>query len=209
MTKAIAIVCVLAAAACGGKKDGGEPGADKADKAAGPTFAVGTLDVAGVNALVPAALKDKIVFEKRAIAVKRGHRTATYTVAAPAGWKQAMDSFGDLKADDKGGFFSDFSVGTNCDGSCEEKDWSAVSDKATFQPIAAHAKVLKDVKGEGTREMLAQDTDNTKVTTVTYAWWKKGDSKYYLCRATLDPAVADAAPAFEKACSALTLDGDD
>jgi hypothetical protein len=200
-------MCVVLVAACGGKKDEASGGAAAA--ADGPTFTTGTLDVAGANALVPAALKDKIVFEKRAIPVKRGHRTSTYTVAAPVGWKQGMDAFANLKADDKGGFFSEFDVGTNCDGSCEEKDWDKVTDKATFQPIAAHAKVLKDVKGAGTREMIAQDPDNTKVTTIAFAWWKKGDNKYYQCRATLDPAVADAAPAFEKACSALTLDGDD
>ena len=92
------MLCLVLVAACG-KKDGGA--ASESTKTDGPTFTTGTLDVAGANALIPAALKDKIVFEKRAIPIKRGRKATTYTVAAPVGWKQGMDSFGDLKADDK------------------------------------------------------------------------------------------------------------
>ena len=117
------------------KKDSTEGAGAGATVPDGPTFTVGKIDVDGTNALVPPALKDKIVFDKRAIAVKRGHATTTFTVAAPKNWKQDMDAFADLKADDKGGFFSAFRVGTNCDGSCEPKDWEKVADKATFAAV--------------------------------------------------------------------------
>ena len=120
-----------------------------------------------------------------------------------------MDAFADLKADDKGGFFSSFKVGTNCDGSCEPKDWDKIVEKATFAPRLKDAKVIKDVKGAGTRTVIVEDLTTTKITTVISAWWKAGDSRYYECEARLDPAVKDAAPAFERACTAMSVDGDD
>jgi hypothetical protein len=211
MNKALVLGIAIAAAACGGGKDKDAPAA-----AAAPGFTQGTVDAAACNALVPAPLKDKIVFDKRAIAVKRGRSSVTtYTVAAPRAWKQDMDSFADLKADDKGGFFSRFEVGSNCDGTCTDKDWDKVVDKATFAPMLANgSKVIKDVKGAGgdgmsTRTVIVEHPDNTKTTDIAVAWWKKGDLRYYTCRATLDESVKDAAPAFERACTAMSIDGDD
>lgn len=74
------------------------------------------IDVDGVNALVPAPLRDKLVFEKRDIVEERGDKTI-YTVAAPKGWKQDNKAFGRLEPPD-GGIHLDFEVGTNCDGFC-------------------------------------------------------------------------------------------
>ena len=216
MTRTLVLVmlgCVVATATACGKKDdsGAAPGGSGAPATPDSvTFGAGAIDAAACNALLPPALKDKIVFEKRELAVKRGrHSTTTYTVAAPKGWKQDMDAFADLKADDKGGFFSAFKVGSNCDGMCEPKDWEKIADKATFVPNMTGATVVKDVKGPGTRMLIATDTSNTKTTTVVYAWWRTGDSKYYTCVATLDESVKDAVPAFEKACSTMIVAGDD
>ncbi len=203
MSKAAVFAIVVGAAACGGSKD------SVPEAPAGPSFTQGTIDAAACNALVPTPLRDKIIFEKRQIVEKRGRSATTYTVAAPKNWKQDMDSFADLKADKNGGFFSGFKVGSNCDGMCTAKDWDKIVDKATFQPLLKDAKVLKDVKGVGTRTVIVEDNSNTKSTRITTAWWKPGDKKYYLCSAELDPEVRDAAPAFERACSALTVDGDD
>ncbi|MBL0221006.1 MAG: sigma-54-dependent Fis family transcriptional regulator [Myxococcales bacterium] len=86
-------------------------------------------DVAAVNALVPASLKDKVTFEKREIVEKRGRSKTTYTVAAPKGWKQEMDSFANLKPDKDMGFMTKFDVGSNCDGECVSRDWAATVEK--------------------------------------------------------------------------------
>ncbi len=191
MTRRIAIVLMLVA--CGGKKK---------------TQEAKPLDVAAVNALVPAALKDKVVFEQRAIVLKQGRRDTTYTLVAPKGWKQQTEMFGNLKGDDKAGFFSAFTVGSNCNGECKEKDWDKESDTADFAPLAK-GKVAKDDKKPGRRTMIAESDGSTKTTVVVTAWWTEGDKNYHHCRAELDEAIKDAAPAFEKACSIVNIDGDD
>jgi len=168
------------------------------------------IDAAAVNSLVPAPLKDKLVFEKRDIVLKRGRSNTTYTLAAPKGWEQRMESFGSLDApkDSGMGFFTKFSVGSNCDGQCKPKAWEEIADKVNFAPLAK-GKVLKDVKGKGTRLMIAEGDGGMKTTEVVFAWWTDGADSYHTCQATLDEAIKDAAPAFEKACQAITVSGDD
>ncbi len=190
MTKAIAIVLVLAA--CGGKK--------KVDPK--------PLDVAAVNALVPAALKDKVVFEQRDIVLKMGRHSTTYTAIVPKGWQQQSEAFGNLKGDDKAGFMSGLTVGSNCNGECKEKDWEKEADKADFAPHAKD-KIIKDVKGQGERTMISESDGGMAMTVVTHAWWTEGDKNYHHCRAELDEKIKDAAPAFEKACAVVNIDGDD
>ena len=192
MNKRIALVVFVVA--CGGKKQDAAPAAP--------------LDVAGVNALVPAALKDKVVFEQRAVVLEQGRHSTTYTLAAPKGWEQQSKMFGNLKGDSKAGFFSGFTIGSNCNGSCEPKDWDKESDKADFAPHAKE-KIIKDVKTPGHRTMISESTEGTKLTTVTTAWWTEGDRKYHHCRGELDEAIKDAAPAFEKACASVAIDGED
>ena len=197
------IVFVLAIAACGGKKEGGDK-----DKAADKPAAA-AIDIAAVNALVPAPLKDKIVFEKRDIVIEQGRSKTTYTMAVPKGWTQEGKMFAHIKADDKGGFFSEIQVGSNCDGSCEPKDWEKVADKVNFQPRAS-GKVAKDDKGKGHRTMIADvESSGVKTTDVVVVTWTEGAKKYFACTAKLDESIKDAAPAFEKACSAVNVDGDD
>src|SRR5688572_13258687 len=88
---ALAGLAAIAVPACGNSS-----GSDvKADPPAAPAK---PLDVAAVNALVPAALKDKVSFEKTEIVEERGRsRKTVYTVAAPKGWKQGMKGFASLK----------------------------------------------------------------------------------------------------------------
>lgn len=165
------------------------------------------IDAAAVNSLVPAPLKDKLVFEKRDIVLERGDKT-TYTLAAPKGWTQGMKSFGSLDApkDSGMGFFTKFSVGSNCDGECKPKEWEKIADKVNF---SGKGKVLKDVKGKGTRLMISESEGGMETTEIVFAWWTDGADSYHTCQATLDKEIKDAAPAFEKACQAVSVSGDD
>jgi hypothetical protein len=220
------LALALALAGCGGKKD--DKGASSVDKDKGgdKTAAAiasrgsaaarsndegvaGSIDVAAVNALVPAALKDKIVFEKRDIVIERGTSKTTYTMAVPKGWTQEGKMFAHIKADANGGLFSGIEVGSNCDGSCEPKEWEKIADKVNFQPRAS-GKVSKDDKAKGRRTMIADvESNGVKTTDVVVATWTDGASKYFACTAKLDESIKDAAPAFDKACSVVNVDGED
>jgi hypothetical protein len=190
MTKlGLVVISVAALTACGGKKKGPE---------AKP------LDVAAVNALVPAAFKDKVVFEKREIVEKRGRNSKrTYTVAAPKGWKQDQDSFAWLKPDTDMGFMTSFKVGTNCDGECKPKDWAATVEKVYDNYLKG--KPIKDVKTATSRTIIAESGD---LTAVVIATWEDGAREYWDCSATLEKQVKELAPAFEKACESVSVSED-
>jgi hypothetical protein len=206
MTKLGITLLAVLAFACG-KKDDKAGGGD--DKAGGGGGSIGTLDVAGVNALVPAALKDKLVFESKAIVLERGKKPTTYTLAVPKGWTQESKMFGNIKADSNGGFFSGMSINSDCDGECKPKAWEGIADKNFFAE-RAKGKVVKDEKGAGKRLMIADtDKNGVKTTDVVFAWWAEGAKSYHVCVAKLDEAIKAAAPAFEKACQAIAIDGDD
>jgi hypothetical protein len=191
-----AVLIAVLAAACG------KASSSSSDKAAAPSVAI---DAAAVNALVPAELKAKLVFEKTDIIEDRGRHNTTYTVAAPKGWKQDMKGFASLKGPDDLGFLTSFRVGSNCDGTCEPKDWAKVSDHALFAQFGDW-KVQKNDVTPTSRLLIAEKDDNT---TVVYAWWENGARKYHMCSASLEQPVKSAAPAFAKACQAVGISGDD
>ncbi len=188
MNKLALVVIGISAVACGGKKK---------ESAAKP------LDVAAVNALVPASLKDKVTFEKRDIVEKRGRHSRTYTLAAPKGWKQDMDSFASLKPDKDMGFMTKFDVGTNCDGECVSKDWAATIEKVYASYLKD--KPIKDVKGPHSRTIIAESGD---MTIVVVAAWEDGDKEYSSCGATLEKELKELAPAVEKACESVSVSED-
>lgn len=189
MTKlGLVVISIGALAACGSKK--------KAGGDAKP------IDVAAVNALVPASLKDKVVFEQRDIVEKRGRTGTKYTLAAPKGWKQNMESFASLKPDTDLGFMTKFDVGTNCDGECTPKDWAATVEKVYGSYLKG---ATKDVKGTNSRTIVG--TSNG-MTLVVRAWWAEGDKEYFHCGATLEKEVAELAAAVEKACESVTVSED-
>lgn len=170
------------------------------------------IDVAAVNALVPDALKAKIVFEEKAVEEERGRKSTTvYTLAAPKTWTAGdMKMFAKLRPPSADGFgnFTEISLGSNCDGACEEKDWAKVSEKVDFKQFR-DKKIVKDDLTKTSHLMVADDGDDTFI---TYAWWVDGGSNYYTCRATLSkgfstegPDPRAAAPAFEKACQAVNV----
>jgi hypothetical protein len=161
------------------------------------------IDLAAVNALVPASLKDKVTFEKAKIIQDRGD-TTSFTVAAPKGWKQRMKGFAHLSPESDLATMTVFEVGSNCDGACERKEWATVLDKVYASYLSG--KVLKDVKGKTSRTLIAESGTTT---VVVVAWWEEGASKYWHCGATLESDLRDLAPAIEKACESVTIVGDD
>jgi hypothetical protein len=192
--KNLTVLVVVLAAACG------------KDKSAAPPPAA-PIDVAGVNALVPADLKDKLVFEKRELTEERGKKSKrVYTVAAPKDWEQDMKMFASVKPKSESnlGFMTSFAVGSNCNGTCEPKDWAKESEKVNFAQLR-DGKILKDDQQKTSHLMIAEKGDSTYV---AYAWWKDGGRMYYTCTASLEEPVKGAADAFAKACQAVGLSGD-
>lgn len=187
---------LLAATACGKSKSASAPPA-------------APIDVAGVNALVPAELKDKLVFEQRDIEEERGkHSKATYTMAAPKGWEQDMKMFASVKPKSEAnlGFMTSLKVGSNCDGTCEPKDWAKTSEKVDFAQFRDGGKIVKDEQNKTNHLMIAEKGESTYV---VYAWWSDGGRKYFTCTASLEKEVKAAADAFAKACQAVSVKGDD
>ena len=174
---------------------------------AGSTPPPVVIDAAAVNALVPAALRDKLVFERRELVIQSGTRPASYTLAAPAGWLQTSKRFAHLRPAGASGPVPRFKVDSNCDGPCTARAWEVVADRVNFAP-RAKGKVLKDDRGAGRRTMIAEvENAGAKTTDVVVAWWTEGDTRYHVCTAILDDALKDAAPAFDKACQAVVASG--
>lgn len=158
------------------------------------------IDVVPINALVPPPLGDKLVFEQRSIAIDR----VTYTVAAPKAWTQDGKLFAHLKGD-----HSRLEIGSNCDGECKPKDWAAIADKVNFAP-RSKGKVLKDDRTANRRTMIAEvSLGGQETTDVVVAWWTDGAKQYHQCTASLDESIKGAAAAFEKACQAVAIAGED
>ena len=176
----IALVLALSAAACG-KKEGG-------------SGAPAGADPAPANALVPPELKGKLEF----VAVRDDrHHLAWVT---PKGWVEGVIP-GQVKppAGAGLGFMTKYSVGTNCDGTCEPKDWAAVTAKVDFSPLAGNGTVERDDKTSGSRTMVVALGDRRQL---VMAWWKDGARQYVTCEASLEKEVQPALPAFEAACKA-------
>jgi len=185
---------VIALASCGEPRD------------ARPAIAI---DAAAVNALVPAQLRDQLVFERRDLVIQRGPRKATYTVAAPRRWIQHGEMSAHLRPDDLPGVVAHFEIGSNCDGPCTPKPWEAVAAKVHFAPRAGR-KIVQDVKAPGRRTMIFETQRSGAPTTeVIVAWWAEGARNYHTCKASLGAALKPAAPAFAAACQAVAVDGDD
>ena len=77
-------------------------------------------------------------------------------------------AFGKLKPPTDLGFWTEFGAGTNCDGECTAKDWSAIVEKQGKG--FGEGKILKDEKGPGKRTIINELTSGD--TYVLVAWWK-------------------------------------
>lgn len=222
MNKKIWMV-LLVAASCG--KKGGDAAKVSLTKA----------DADAVNALVPADMKSKIEFEVRTLDDGMKHHPTKYTFLAPKQWKKGfMPGSVEPNDGDNMGFGTSMDVGTNCDGSCEAKDWAKVSDKVNFSQYTSGkvtGKVVKDEKGKNERllvfanEPTVENTGSSSVTvngqtttgtvtatsgskgvTIIHAWWNDGDSRYMTCQATLNEGAAVLEAAFEKACAKVSIE---
>ncbi|HEY1546736.1 MAG TPA: hypothetical protein VGG28_02895 [Kofleriaceae bacterium] len=171
-------------------------------KAAAPV--VTAIDAAAVNALVPAELKAKLVFDKTDVIEDHGKDKVTFTVAAPKGWKQDGTMFATLKGGDDVGFMTQMHLASDCDGSCEPKDWAKSADKVVFDQFK-DAGVVKNDTTPTSRLLIAT---RDKTTFVAYAWWNNAERHYHFCSVTLEEPVAAAAPAFAKACQAVNVAGE-
>jgi hypothetical protein len=204
MVDATLLGLAIALAACGKPED-----RDRVAAASGSDSPAAVVDVAAVNALVPATLKDKLVFEKRELVIERGKRKTTYTLAAPRDWAQRSKMFAHLRADGSAPPFTRLEVGSNCDGECSPKAWQPIVDRVNFAP-RARGNVLEDDRGPGRRTMIAVvDSAGATMTEIVVAWWSDGARSYHTCTASLGEAFKDAAPAFDRACQAVVIDGDD
>ena len=201
-TAGMVLVAAAALAACGGKKDGkgdgaGGKGGAKADPQA-ELKAIGEKAGADANGKIPEELKGKLEFT--AVLGEKDRHVALQ----PKGWEGGAIP-GSVRPPDAAGlgFMTSYSTGSNCDGTCEAKDWPATADKVEFAQFKGQDfTIQKDEKLESGRVLVAKTVDRTYVVA---AMWKDGARRYFSCRATLDQEVAAAAPAFEAACRALKV----
>lgn len=163
-----------------------------------------TIDAAAVNALVPAELKAKLVFDQTDVVEERGKDKLTFTVAAPKGWKQDSKMFAELKGGNDVGFMTSMHLASDCDGTCEPKDWAKSANKVLFDQFK-DAGVVKNEQTPTSRLLIAT---RDKTTFVEYAWWNNDERHYHFCSVTLEEPVAAAAPAFAKACQAVNVAGE-
>ncbi len=187
------VIVVIALAAC-----------SKSSKQESSSPAAVTIDAAAVNALVPAELKTKLVFDKTDVAEERGKDKLTFTVAAPKGWKQDNKMFATLTGGNDVGFMTSMHLASDCDGTCEPKDWAKSADKTVFDQFKG-AGVMKNDTTPTSRLLIAT---RDKTTFVAYAWWQPDARHYHFCLVTLEEPVAAAAPAFAKACQAVNIAGE-
>lgn len=194
MTKLLAVVLVLSACS------------KSSDSKSQPSEPAVAIDLAAVNALVPADLKAKLDFEKTDVVEDHGKSSkVTFTVAAPKGWKQDSTMFATLKGGDPVGFMTQMHLASDCNGTCEPKDWAKAADHVLFDQFK-DASVTKNETTPTSRLLIAS---RDKTAFVAYAWWTSTGSRYHYCLATLEEPVAAAAPAFAKACQAVGISGDD
>lgn len=212
MTKlAFATFVTLGLAAACGKGDGKEGGAAKAS--------ITPEHVAAVNALLPADLKGKIEFEAGHV-VENEKRGRGYKAAVPKGWKAGFMP-GSLKPADADNFGSktlgktEMRIDSNCDGTCEKKDWAATSDKVAFSQFTGgkiEGKVLKDEKRTNGRLLVFERKpsdmfpEKDVAIYIVNAWWDPEASRYHTCQVELGTPAKGAAAAFEKACSVVAED---
>lgn len=203
MTKLGGFVLAIALAACGkgASKGGGGLPADH---------------VAAVNAAIPAAWKGQIEFEATTVAA--GKRLSL-KAAMPKGWQKGFipGQFEPIDTDNGASPTlgkTSMIVSKNCDGTCEKKDWAAISDKVLFSQFTSgrvRGKVRKDEKRPNGRTLVYErepgPMGNLDVAVdVITAWWDPDSPHYLYCHAELGPPMKSLADAFEKACSRIATE---
>ncbi len=198
--------------ACSKKAD---PPAAQANPPAAPADAPAMIDPAAVNTLVPAALKDKLVFGKCDVTEERAGQRRLYTLSAPKSWTEGemkMLPKLDPPREDGWGNLTGIHLATNCDGACTAKDWAAISERVDLSQFrTAQYTIDKEATGK-TNHLIIAHQDGAVF--ITYVWWVDGAPNYHRCSATLQtsgladdsaPDLRTATPAFEAACKAVAV----
>jgi hypothetical protein len=195
--RTLPLIALLALAGCdkGAAPAGGEKSAEA--KPADPAADFGQA-LAAVNAARPAGAT--VEFETQKI------DKDTIVAAVPKGWKAGVIPGSFKPADEANlGFMTSYSVGSNCDGSCEPKDWPAVAEKVDLGQFrdAERFELVEEVPLTApTGKLIVAKAKGESRTYLSAARWKDGANKYFTCRATLDGDTASALlPAFKTACS--------
>jgi len=207
------IVVITLAAACGKKDDGAENA--KSGKPAA------TIDVAGINALVPATLQDELVFEQREVVTDHtgggSGPKVRFTVAVPKSWERKpygiVDDFAALgpPASSKLDGSIQFSLKSACkqDGIClvqDSKAWAELADKEVFATYRRDGIVFERDEVRPNDRLAILRSDSARY--VVYVWWQDGGKRYRICWTKLSGAVQVAAQAFEKSCRAVAVAGE-
>jgi hypothetical protein len=154
-----------------------------------------TIDVASVNALVPAKYKYKLEFASRDV-TSGLHRHVTYTVPVPKDWKS--DDIGGAQPVDKAvSGDSSIWVHSSCDDAhCSPADWNAAIDQELKL-----LEVLRDERGDHRRVVTVKPGPTGRdLLGIKVYWWVDGEPEYHACEVRLGPGLQESAPAFEKAC---------
>lgn len=191
----VAAVLGLGALACGGKQ-APEGEAEVAAAPEGIDPKAHDAAVQAVKAKVPAGL----ALEFEAVLGEKDRHVAIQ----PKGWETGVIP-GRVKppAGASLGFLTAFSTGSNCDGSCEPKDWAKVADSVEFAQFKGGAWAIeKDEALPDGRLLVARGDGRIDI---ALARWKADASRYFVCRATLDKELLAAAGAFEEACRQMVV----
>jgi hypothetical protein len=137
------------------------------------------------------------------------------TAKVPKGWKHE-EFMGDRwtpPEDADLGFFTSYSVGSTCGGSCEAlpaAEWVKRIDEYVVTPMKQEdgGAIVKDEPlGDGGRLLVSTSKMGRKTLhKVTAVFWKEGGSEYFTCVAELDPRLAKNVPDFEQACRDLKIE---
>jgi hypothetical protein len=150
--------------------------------------------IATVNALVPASLTGKLVFEQRKL--KDG--PFVYIIVAPKDWHGLPTMIGPDDAT-----ATSLRVVYKCASEpCKATDWNVEIDKVYDEAPLQKDKVEKDEKRTNGRTILAEHAGGRLVLVTK---WATGADSYLWCEAHLEGPWSDARAAFEKACELITV----
>ncbi len=209
------MVLITLAAACGKKEGDGAENA-KPDK---PATAI---DVAGINALVPAPLRHELVFEQREVGTDHSGGgdglKVRFTVALPKSWERkpyaVVDDFAALGPP----------ASSKLDGSIQfspeermQERWDLPRAGQQGVGRGSWTEEVSTYRRDGMRferdEVRPNDTTwrscgSDSARYVVYAWWQDGGKRYRICWTKLSSDVGAAALAFEKSCRAVAVAGE-
>lgn len=178
-------------ASCGGKKE-------ESAEAKGPSQAELDQAVTAANKAVPADLGTSVEF-----AIYREPKKARYVAIVPKGWEESDVMPGSFEAPDVLGSMTRFRVGTNCDGTCEPKDWAATAEKINFKQLRSGTIEKEEELPGGGKLIISKKSGSTYV---SLARWSDKGRFYLTCYANLETKAATLVTAAETACKAMATD---